>query len=129
MSLLLDPKSIAVIGASPTRNRSKSLLQNLGKANYKGEVFAINPRYTDVLGYKCFPSLESLPSPVDCVVALVGADAAIDALEKAFAIGTRAAVVPWPVLARAATGRNELRDYAAWPPVACMSAVRIVSVS
>ena len=94
LSTLLNPKSIAVIGASPTRNRSTRLLQNLCKANYKGEIFAINPRYTDVLGHKCFPSIDSLPSPVDCVVTLVGADAAIEALEKSFAKGTRAAVVP-----------------------------------
>jgi acetate---CoA ligase (ADP-forming) len=94
MSVLLNPKSIAVVGASPTRNRAKSLLQNLGNADYKGEVFAINPQYTDVLGYRCFPAIESLPSHVDCVVTLVGADAAIDSLERAFAMGTRAAVVP-----------------------------------
>jgi acyl-CoA synthetase (NDP forming) len=94
LSTLLNPKSIAVIGASPTRNRSTRLLQNLCKANYKGEIFAINPRYTDVLGHKCFPSIDSLPSPVDCVVTLVGADAAIEALEQAFAKGTRTAVVP-----------------------------------
>ena len=94
LSSLLDPKSIAVVGASPTRNRSKSLLQNLRKADFKGQVFGVNPRYTDVLGYRCFPTIESLPSVVDCVVVLVGADAAIEALEQAFAKGTRAAVVP-----------------------------------
>ena len=94
LSVLLDPGSIAVVGASPTRDRSRLLLKNLQSAGYKGEVFAINPRYEDVLGVRCYPSIASLPKPADCVVALVGAEAACEALEQAFASGTRAGVVP-----------------------------------
>ncbi len=94
LPVLLNPKSIAVVGASPTRDRARILLQNLRTAGYAGEVFAINPRYNDVLGYKCYPSIADLPQPADCVVVLVGAEAACTALEQAFAAGTRAGVVP-----------------------------------
>ena len=94
LPVLLNPKSIAVVGASASRGRAKMLLENLRKAAYRGEVFAVNPRYDDVLGYKCYPSVADLPSPVECVVALVGADAACDVLEQAYALGTRAGVVP-----------------------------------
>ncbi|WP_198164838.1 acetate--CoA ligase family protein [Rhodoplanes sp. Z2-YC6860] len=94
LSVLLNPKSIAVVGASPSRGRARLVLHNLRNAGYSGDVYAINPRYEDVLGYKCYPSIASLPGPVDCVVALVGADAACDVLEQAHALGTRSAVVP-----------------------------------
>ena len=94
LPVLLNPKSIAVVGASPTRDRARILLQNLRMAGYAGEVFAINPRYEDVLGYKCYASIADLPKPADCVVVLVGAEAACAALEQAFAAGTRAGVVP-----------------------------------
>jgi acetate---CoA ligase (ADP-forming) len=94
LPVLLNPKSIAVVGASPNRGRAKLVLENLRSAQYAGEVFAINPRYEDVLGYKCYPSIASLPEPADCVVALVGADAACDVLEQALKRGTKAAVVP-----------------------------------
>lgn len=94
LSGLLDPKSIAIVGASPTRARARGLLRNLSSAGFAGNVFPINPRYEDVEGFKCYPSLASLPKPVECVVALVGAEAACETLEQAFALGTRAAVVP-----------------------------------
>jgi acetyltransferase len=94
LPVLLNPKSIAVVGASPNRGRAKLVLENLRNAQYAGKVFAINPRYEDVLGYKCYSSIASLPEPADCVVALVGADAACDVLEQALKRGTRAAVVP-----------------------------------
>lgn len=94
LSVLLNPRSIAVVGASPTRDRARILLQNLRTAGYAGEVYAINPRYEDVLGYKCYASIADLPKAADCLVALVGAEAACTALEQAFASGTRAGVVP-----------------------------------
>lgn len=94
LPVLLNPKSIAVVGASPNRGRAKLVLENLRSAGYAGRVFAINPRYEEVLGYKCYPSLSSLPETPDCVVALVGAEVACDVLEQAYSLGTRAGVVP-----------------------------------
>jgi acetyltransferase len=53
----------------------------------------VNPRYTDVLGYKCYPSVAELPASVDCLVVAVAAEAACDVLDEAHARGIRAAIV------------------------------------
>src|SRR5262249_34081368 len=90
---LLDPKAIAVVGASQRRGRGTNVVANLRDCGFAGEIFAVNPRYQDVLGYKCFPSVRELPPQVECLAVAVAADAACDVLDEAYAHGIRAAIV------------------------------------
>ena len=75
---LLNPKAIAVIGASQQPGRGTSVVANLRDAGFKGGIFAVNPRYTDVLGFPCYPSVSELPDTVDCIVIAIPARAACD---------------------------------------------------
>ena len=93
MRSLLDPKAVAVVGASQRRGRGTNVIANLRDCGFAGEIFAVNPRYQDVLGYKCFPTVSDLPASVDCLVVAVAADAACDVLEEAHARGITAAIV------------------------------------
>jgi acetyltransferase len=69
------------------------VVANLRDAGFGGEIVAVNPRYTDVLGYRCYPSVSELPDTIDCLVIAIPARAACDTLEQAFARGIRAAIV------------------------------------
>src|SRR5258708_38814784 len=89
MRSLLDPKSVAVVGASQRRGRGTNVIANLRDCGFAGEVFAGNPRYQDALGYKCFPTVSDLPPSVYCLAAAVAADAACDVLGQ-----TRARRIP-----------------------------------
>src|SRR5258705_12592335 len=93
MSSLLAPKAIAVVGASQRRSRGTNVIANLKKGGFAGEIFAVNPRYDEVLGHKCYASVADLPANVDCLVVAIAADTACDVLEQAFAHGIRAAIV------------------------------------
>jgi acetyltransferase len=93
MRALLAPKAIAVVGASQRPGRGTGVVANLKAAGFTGEIFAVNPRYPDVLGYPCVPSVRELPPSVECIVVAVAADAACDVLEEAHAHGIRAAIV------------------------------------
>lgn len=91
---VLNPKSVAVIGASENANKigGRPLLY-LSRHGFKGTVYPINPKRTEILGYKAYPSLADLPdAPEAAIVALAG-DAAIEAVEQCAARGVKAAVV------------------------------------
>jgi acetate---CoA ligase (ADP-forming) len=90
---LLAPKGIAVVGASQRPGRGTGVVANLKAAGFAGEIFAVNPRYPDVLGYPCVPSVRELPPSVECIVVAVAAEAACDVLEDAHTHGIRAAIV------------------------------------
>ena len=92
MAALLDPKAIAVVGASQRPGPGTSVVANLRDAGFKGEIFAVNPRYTDVLGFQCYPSVSDLPKR-SIASSSRSRHAACDVLEQAFARGIRAAVV------------------------------------
>jgi len=66
---------------------------NLKTAGFQGAIFAVNPRYDEVLGCKCYPAIADLPKTVDCVVVATAADTACDVLDQAYAHGIRAAIV------------------------------------
>lgn len=89
---LLAPKSIAVVGASQRGGRGASVIGNLKNAGYQGTIFAVNPRYDEVLGCKCYAAIGDLPR-VDCIVIATAADTACDLLDQAYAHGIRAAIV------------------------------------
>lgn len=93
LSSLLNPKGVAVVGASQRGGRGTQALANLKRFGFAGAIFAVNPRYDEVEGCKCFQSIEELPDSVDCLLVAVSADSACDALERAFERGIRATVI------------------------------------
>jgi acetyltransferase len=78
---LIEPKSIAVIGAS--NNISKpggKLLKNLLDNHYPGDLWVVNPGSETVQGVKSFPSVNDLP-PIEMAVLAIPASACVEAVE------------------------------------------------
>lgn len=79
----LNPKSVAVVGASPTSRRyAVPALLASGL-----EVFLVNPRHPEIFGQRTFPDLAAIARPVDAVLTLVNARAAVDAVNQAVEVG------------------------------------------
>jgi acetate---CoA ligase (ADP-forming) len=89
---LLAPRSLAVVGASARPGSfGDQLVAQLLAGGYRGTVHLVNPRYTEVAGRPCHPSLADLPGPVDLAVLAVP-NAALEAqLQAAASAGTTAA--------------------------------------
>ena len=61
MTSLLHPRRIALIGASPQMGFANSIQIMLEGGGYDGELLPINPRYDEILGRRCYPSLAAIP--------------------------------------------------------------------
>jgi acetyl coenzyme A synthetase (ADP forming)-like protein len=69
---LLNAKSIAVIGATPEPNKvGYAVLRNL--LPFPGRLYPVNPKHQKILGRDVWPSLASIPDPVDIAVVVVPA--------------------------------------------------------
>lgn len=89
---LLDPHSIAVVGASPRDGAfGERVVANL--AEFAGELWCVNPLYPDVLGRRCFPTLSDLPSTPDCVVVALAAPRVEAVVAEAVALGVGGIIV------------------------------------
>src|SRR6266508_1686577 len=91
---MLEARSVAVVGASARPGSfGNQLLAQLLQGGYRGAVHPVNPRYREVLGLPCHPSLAEAPGPVDLAVLAVP-NAALEAqLAAAAAGGVPAAVI------------------------------------
>src|SRR6202046_2924056 len=90
----LDPKSVAVIGASENPNKVGGRpVHYLDKFGFKGKIFPINPSRPEVQGYKCYKSLADLPEAPEMAIVAVAGDNAIGAVEECAARGVKVAVV------------------------------------
>jgi len=69
-----NPRSIAIIGASREAGKvGNSILSNLINHGYKGLIYPVNPRASEVMGLKCYPDILSLPDGVDLAVIVIPA--------------------------------------------------------
>ncbi len=72
MEKFFYPKSIALVGASSTRGKiGYSVLDSLVNHEFKGDVYPINPNRDEIMGKKCYKSLEDIGKPLDLVVVCV----------------------------------------------------------
>jgi len=77
------PQSIAIIGASQDFiTISGQPLKHLQSHGYRGRLYPVNPRYPEVSGVKCYPSLAEVPETPDLVLILVNASRVADMLEQ-----------------------------------------------
>jgi acetyltransferase len=85
LTRLINPNVVAVVGASETRGSfGERTLSNM--AAFTGKVFAINPKYQNLLGRPCVPSLADLPESPDCVVLCVARPMVEGMIEAAAAV-------------------------------------------
>ncbi len=90
----LDPKSVAIIGASESPNKIGGRpVHYLDKFGFKGRIFPINPSRPEVQGHRCYKSLAELPEAPEMVIVAVAGDNAIGAVEDCAAHGVKIAVV------------------------------------
>lgn len=91
---LLRPRSIAIVGASPTPGAlGAAVLQNLENAGYDGDIHLINPKRAEINGRPCLPSIEALPRNVDCAVLAIPHAAVLDAVRACAAQGVGGAII------------------------------------
>ncbi len=94
MEALLQPKSIALIGASRTPGKvGYAILENLIKAGFEGDIYPVNPSAEEVLGLRCYPSLAAAAAKIDLGIIVVPSNGVMQALEDCSRAGARAVVV------------------------------------
>lgn len=92
MRALFRPASVVVVGASPN-GAGRRILENFRALSFDGPVAAVNPRYDEVLGFPCVPSLSELDWTPEAVAIALGTNRAAGALAEAGERGVRAAAV------------------------------------
>ena len=66
---LLTPESVAIVGATNAgQKRGNSTIRFLKRAEFRGTIYPVNPKYQEVAGYRCYASLNEIPGSVDHVV-------------------------------------------------------------
>ena len=92
MERLLNPQSIAIVGASPRAGAfGERLLANLGP--YDGRIHLVNARYDRIGDRPCYPSVSAIPEAPDCVVITVPREAVEPIVEEAAQINAGGAIV------------------------------------
>jgi acyl-CoA synthetase (NDP forming) len=91
---LLRPRSIVIVGASSTPGAlGASVLENLERAGYAGEIHLINPKYAEIGGRKCLPSVADLPEGVDCAIMAIPRVGVLDAVKACAARRVGGAII------------------------------------
>src|SRR5271163_4192689 len=84
---MLNPRSIAIVGATPRMQYGGRFLAAALKAKDRVRVYAVNPRYDEIMGVKSYPDVTSLPEAPDLVGVVVPYDQVLDVLGRATARG------------------------------------------
>jgi predicted CoA-binding protein len=87
--LLTRASTIAMVGASSNPEReSHGIMQKLQSVGYK--VVPVNPRETEILGERSYPSLQDVPVPIDIVDVFRRSEDTPAIADEAVAVGAKA---------------------------------------
>ena len=91
---MLEARSVALVGASARPGSlGARMIAEVARSPSRPRTYLVNPRYPDIGGTPCLPSLAELPEPVDLVLLAVP-DAALEAqLEAAARTRARSAII------------------------------------
>jgi acyl-CoA synthetase (NDP forming) len=91
---LFAPRSIAVVGASTRGGIARTVRDNLVVMGSETRCHFVNPRYDELLGQPCYPSLDALPERPDTVLVALNPLRAAAVVEEAALAGVPAVIVP-----------------------------------
>jgi acetate---CoA ligase (ADP-forming) len=94
LNSLIDPKSVAIIGASENANKIGGRpIFYMQKHGYKGKIYPINPNRAEIQGLRGYPSLAALPEVPELAIVIVSGDAAVAAVDECAERGVKSAIV------------------------------------
>lgn len=91
---LLNPRSIAVVGASQNEKKNGGrLFRFIVENGYDGKLYPINPRAEEIRGYKAYPSIKDVPGEVELACIIVDAKLIPKIMEECVEKGVKAAII------------------------------------
>jgi acyl-CoA synthetase (NDP forming) len=94
VAAMLQARSVAIVGASARPGSfGARMVHEVTRSTARPEVHLVNPRYSQLDGRPCLPTLESIAGPVDLVLLGVPDSALEEQLSRAGARGDRSAVI------------------------------------
>ena len=94
MDALLRPQSIALVGASDSRDSwAVRLYENLKLMNFPVRFYPINPNRCEIWSQTCYPNFAALPEPVDLALTVIPSTAIPATLKEAACHGLRCALI------------------------------------
>jgi acyl-CoA synthetase (NDP forming) len=108
---MLQARSVAIVGASPRQGSFGSrLIHEVTRSSARPDVHLVNPRYDQIEGLRCVPTLDDLDEPVDLVLLGVPDNALEEQLTRAAKRGDRSAVVYGSVVEESVAGQLHLKQ-------------------
>ncbi|MGD2125771.1 MAG: acetate--CoA ligase family protein [Desulfobacteraceae bacterium] len=91
---IFNPRSIAIIGASEvpgkaSERRTRSLLEG----GYKGDVYLINPKRSELFGRKAYPSITEVDKEIDLVMIVVAPKFLVSAVADSVKMGAKGIII------------------------------------
>ncbi|MEC3908979.1 acetate--CoA ligase family protein [Sphingobium sp. CR2-8] len=94
LDCLLRPRSVAIIGASDKPGAlGASVLANLVRQGFDGDIHLVNPKRTDIGGRPCIASVDDLPTGVHVAVLAIPRAGVLDTIRGLARKGVGAAVI------------------------------------
>jgi acetate---CoA ligase (ADP-forming) len=91
---MLEARSVALVGASAREGSfGRRMVDEVGKSRARPRMYPVNPRYRQIDGEHCYPTIADLPEAPDLVLLAVPDGALEQQLELAAAAGGRSAVI------------------------------------
>jgi len=91
---LFHPRSVAIIGASTDLTGIGGRpIKFLISHKYRGKIFPVNPKYQEIAGFKCYPSIKTIPEEVDVALIALSAKFVSDIVFQCLEKGVKSAII------------------------------------
>jgi acyl-CoA synthetase (NDP forming) len=86
----VEPESVAIVGASASPGKAGyELLRNLLANEYRGKIYPVNPKASEILGLRVYPTVADLPGGIDVGLVILPAEGTVAAVRGLAAKGIR----------------------------------------
>ena len=94
LDFLFHPKRVALIGAKDDIGSvGRTLMSNLLNDDFKGKIFPVNPKRSDVYGLKAYSKVADVPEPVDLAIIITPAKTVPSIIQECVDAKVKAAIV------------------------------------
>ena len=94
LDAIFAPRNVAVIGATEKEDSvGRTLLWNLITNPFGGTVFPVNPKRSNIMGIRAYPSIADVPDQIDLAVIVTPAPTVPSLIEECVQAGAKGAII------------------------------------